>query len=47
VENWFGLKPLDVILGIVAFCIVALAVFYICTVLKNHRAQKRDEQKDN
>ncbi len=39
-QNWFGLNPLDVILGTIAFCTVALAFFYLYTALKNHRALK-------
>jgi len=45
-EDWFGLNPLDVILGTVAFSTVALAVREIYTALRNHRARKPTKQKD-
>jgi hypothetical protein len=46
-QSWFGFNPLDVILGVVAFCCVAVVTFDFCEALKNHRAQKQAEQENN
>jgi hypothetical protein len=45
--NWFGLNPLDVILGTVAFGTVVYAVLLVCTALRNHRVQKRAGKESN
>ena len=46
-QSWFGLNPLDVILGTVAFCTAVFAVIYVCMGVKNHRAQKQAERERN
>jgi hypothetical protein len=42
-KSWFGLNPLDVILGTVAFSTVALTVSYLWVGVRRYRAQKRAE----
>jgi large-conductance mechanosensitive channel len=46
-QSWFGLNPLDVILGTVTFSTVALLVFEVLAARSNHRAQQQAERESS